>query len=86
MLSQRHLRQPPQRNQRNAKKYNSNQYSLFHITTLGSRTPHTLDVRTSNKDSKPEFYTRAIPAPPRSVIPSAAARFFFRADVWRVGL
>jgi hypothetical protein len=37
MLSQRHLRQPGKRKHRRNPKYDSNQNSLFHITTLGSR-------------------------------------------------
>jgi hypothetical protein len=38
MLSKRHLRQPPKRKHRHNAKYNSNENTLFHITTLGSRT------------------------------------------------
>jgi len=38
MLSQRHLRQPRKRKHPHNAKYNSNENSLFHITTLGSRT------------------------------------------------
>jgi hypothetical protein len=62
MLSKRHLRHPRKRKHRHNAKYNSNENTLFHITTLGSRTPQSLDVRTSHKDSKPGFYTRSIAA------------------------
>jgi hypothetical protein len=37
MLCKRHLWQPRKRKHRHNTKYNSNQNSLFHITTLGSR-------------------------------------------------
>jgi hypothetical protein len=55
MLSQRHLRQPPKRKHRHNNKSNSYQNSLFHITTLGSRTPQSLDVRQPPKDSNQNF-------------------------------
>jgi hypothetical protein len=56
VLSQRQLRQPRKRQYRHNNKSNSNQNSILHITSLGSRTPQSLDVRTSHKDSKPRFY------------------------------
>src|SRR5206468_1072064 len=60
-LSQHHLRQPPKRHHRHNNQSNSNQASILHITTLGSRTPHSLDVRQPPKDSNRDSTPAEVP-------------------------